>query len=87
MVRSIEVKDKDGNTIAGAEIEDYVDVTRLMHRLDRRRQQRNILGQTLRDHIVAGRSGGNINCKCGEVCANASQWAAHVAHILVPAAT
>lgn len=86
-MRSIEVKDKDGNTIAGAEIEDYVDVTRLMHRLDRRRQQRNILGQTLRDHIVASRSGGNINCKCGEVVPTAAAWAAHVAHILVPAAT
>lgn len=86
-MKTIEVKDKDGNVIAGAEIEDHVDITRLMHRLDRRRQQRGLLGQTLRDHIVASRSGGNINCKCGEVVPTAAAWAAHVAHILVPAAT
>lgn len=87
LMRTIEVKDGDGNVIAGAELEDNLNIARLLHRLDKRRQQRSVLGLTLRDHIVASRSGGNIYCKCGFVAANAAQWAAHVAHILVPAAT
>lgn len=86
-MRTIEVKDADGNVIAGAEIEDHVQVHHLMARLDARRQQRNTLGVTLKDHIVTSRSGGNITCKCGVVVPSANAWAAHVAHVLIPAAT
>ena len=86
-MKTIEVKDKDGNLVAGAEIEDHVNVARLMARLDRRRGQRSTLAITLREHIVASRSGGNITCKCGEVSATAAGWSAHVAHVLIPAVT
>lgn len=86
-MKTIEVKNADGTVVAAAEIEDHVHVGRLMARLDKRRAQRSGLAITLRDHIVASRSGGNINCKCGEVVPTAAAWAAHVAHVLIPAAT
>jgi predicted DNA-binding ribbon-helix-helix protein len=86
-MKTIEVKNAAGEVIAQAEVEDHVNVARLMARLDKRRGQRSGLAIRLRDHIVTGRSGGNINCKCGEVSPTAAAWAAHVAHILIPAAT
>ena len=85
-MKTVEVKNAAGEVVAAAEIEDHVNVTRLMQRLDRRRGQRSTLAITLREHIVASRSGGNITCKCGEVSPTAAAWSAHVAHVLIPAA-
>jgi hypothetical protein len=85
MKKTIEVKDADGNVVAAAEVDDDAHLGRMMARLDRTRTHRSQLAITLRDHIVASRSGGNITCKCGEVLPTANQWAVHVATTLIPA--
>lgn len=84
MARTIEVKDAGGNIIATAGIDDGVNITRLLGRLDRRRAQRSKLAILLRNHMVTARTSDAVTCKCGEVTPDGAHWAVHVATVLIP---
>lgn len=90
-MKTVEVKDDNGVTVATMQVPDDVDPTDVARRItpiwetfDRLRRRRAAVVTRIRNHIVTGRSGGNITCACGAVVPDANAWAVHVVEKIFP---